>query len=422
MVVHRKEPCEHAGGTSMEIDDKENSASRERGDNRMSEDPEVSIVKDGGGSKLSKSEGHGASDVSEDGTASGPMGNNGGVDARQVIGETATGSNITVGIAGSEEGDDGALGGGGEAEGTKGGSKTANGPEEKDSCGTVSVTKENEVAIAGATAAEGHSGEATGGSEDKGGDETTGDSSGTANKSPVQSTENVSFGATSGSKKKENKEAISSKERGCAQSTSSLTTGENDANDGPKEQAGRGTISTSRKKGRGAANAVSKKVGGETAGDPRKNVSNGTDNSFKETEDGVTDGSKASAGSRSVTASKGTGGGGTRAGPKKKGSSGTVSGPKRKESDETALNRKQDGGVSDDPRAKRNDNTGSSAQGNSSSSSKINENPAEELVVVKLHAFIQPEAWNIDVNEDELTVELRSQLNWNQNCAVIKLM
>ena len=45
----------------------------------------------------------------------------------------------------------------------------------------------------------------------------------------------------------------------------------------------------------------------------------------------------------------------------------------------------------------------------------------EEFVVVKLHAFIQPGAWDIDA-KDQIIVEVRSQyLNWDRNCAEVKL-
>ena len=45
----------------------------------------------------------------------------------------------------------------------------------------------------------------------------------------------------------------------------------------------------------------------------------------------------------------------------------------------------------------------------------------EEVVVVKLHAFIQPETWGFN-EEDQVIVELRSEyLNWDENCAEVKL-
>ena len=45
----------------------------------------------------------------------------------------------------------------------------------------------------------------------------------------------------------------------------------------------------------------------------------------------------------------------------------------------------------------------------------------EEIKVVKLHAFIQPGAWDIDIKKNPHVVELRSEMNWKKNCAEIKL-
>ena len=40
-----------------------------------------------------------------------------------------------------------------------------------------------------------------------------------------------------------------------------------------------------------------------------------------------------------------------------------------------------------------------------------------ETVTVRLHAFIQPTLWGR--NEDNLRIEVRSDLNWNKTCAKV---
>lgn len=81
--------------------------------------------------------------------------------------------------------------------------------------------------------------------------------------------------------------------------------------------------------------------------------------------------------------------------------------------------KKQKGGASGDA-AKQTEQDGNGSKMDHSKEITTTARP-EESVVVKLHAFIQPGAWDVDIKKNPHVVELRSDMSWNQNCAEIKL-
>ena len=396
-------------------------ASREISDVQTPGGSEISNVEDVSGSKLSKDEA--STYVSEVETASCQKEKDGdGVDdvITQTTDECATDSMTVDKVKGGD--DSGTKGRSGNTDEAKGGNETANVPEESGDCGTVRIAKENEVEAASASTKEGHSGATAGGSEAEG-------VGGAASEAPGLSESSTSIGVNRDSKEKATTKASSSEEGSDVQTASSMTAKGDVANDGLKNEASDGAVTVSKGPGGGGAHAGPHTGGGETACNLGKNGGNGTD-SLKETEDRVNVGSKAADGSGSNTTSEETGGGGAHLDPKKKGE--TAGGPKTERSDGAASNGKQSEGASGRPKTRHNEDASRSTQGESNGSSKIdrsNESQSgqhsshpEDLVVVKLHAFIQPEVWNIDIMEEQL-VEVRSEyLGWDKNCAKIKLM
>ena len=114
-------------------------------------------------------------------------------------------------------------------------------------------------------------------------------------------------------------------------------------------------------------------------------------------------------GSEAAGTSKKEGSGG---GPTMKGGSETTDASKQEQKGRTS-------GVTETPRAVVADNTDDSGS-KIDCSIKTTRGP-EETEVVKLHAFIQPGAWHVDIKKNPHVVEIRSDMNWNKNCAEIKL-
>ena len=404
--------------------DNAGSASRENSDGQTPGGSEVSKVEDGGGLELSKDKGSASAYVSEVETASCPKERDGdGVDdvITQTVDESAIDSNMTVDKV--KRGDaSGTKGRGGNADGAKGGDETTNVPEESGDCGTVRIAKENKVEAAGASIKEGHSGATAGGSEAEGVGEAT-------SEAPGLSESSISIRVNHDSKEGATTKASGSEEGHDAQTASTVTAKGDVVNDGLKKEASDGTVTVSKGPGTGGAHAPNT-GGGETACNLGKNGGNGSE-SLKKTEGRVNDPSKAAGGSGSNTTSKGTGGGGAHPDSKKKGE--TAGGPRMKRRAGAASHGKQSEGASGGPNTRQNEDASRSTQDESNGSSKVdcsNENQSlqhsshpEDLVVVKLHSFIQPEVWNIDIAEEHLAVEVRSEyLEWDQNCAEMKLM
>lgn len=408
----------------MEIDNADG-ASRETSDGQTPGGSEVSKVEDGGGLELSKDKGSASAYVSEVETASCPKEKDGdGVDdvITQTVDESAIDSNMTVDKV--KRGDaSGTKGRGGNADGAKGGDETTNVPEESGDCGTVRIAKENKVEAAGASIKEGQSGATAGSSEAEGVGEAT-------SEAPGLSESSISIRVNHDSKERATTKASGSEEGHDAQTASTVTAKGDVVNDGLKKEASDGTVTVSKGPGTGGAHAGLNTGGGETACNLGKNGGNGSE-SLKETEGRVNDGSKAADGSGCNTTSKGTGGGGAHPDPKKKDE--TAGGPRMKRGDGAASHGKQSKGASGGTKSRHNEDASRSTQGKSNGSSKVDcskENQSrqhsshpEDQVVVKLHAFIQPEVWNIDITEEHLVVEVRSEcFGWDQNCAEIKLM
>lgn len=414
----------HAEVTMMEIDNADG-ASRDDSDGQTPGGSEVSKVEDGGGSKLSKDEASGSAYVSEVETASCPKEKDGdGVDdvITQTADECAIDSNMTLDkVKGSD--DSGTIGRGGNADRAKGGNETANVPEESGDCGTVRIAKENEVEAAGASTKERHSGATAGGSEAEG-------VGGATSEAPGLCESSTSIGVNRDSKERATTKASSSEEGRDAQTASNMTAKGDVANDDLKKEASDATVTVSKGPGSGGAHAGPSTGVGETACNLGKNGGNGSE-SLKETEGRVNDGSKAADDSGSNTTSEGTGGGGAHPDPKKKGE--TAGGSRMKRRNGAASHGKQSEGAPGGQKTRHNEDASRPTQGESHSSSKVdcsNENQSrqqsshfEDLVEVKLHAFIQPEVWNIDIAEEQPAVEVRSEyLGWGQNCAEIKLV
>ena len=101
-------------------------------------------------------------------------------------------------------------------------------------------------------------------------------------------------------------------------------------------------------------------------------------------------------------------------GPKRKGDSGDTAASKQEQKGRTS-------GVTETPRVEVADNTDSNVSKTDCSKETTIATCPEGAVVVKLHAFIQPGAWDVDVKKYPHAVELHSEMDWYKNCAEIKL-
>lgn len=190
-----------------------------------------------------------------------------------------------------------------------------------------------------------------------------------------------------------------------------VTAGTTGSGGGREGSTGGGTVDAPIERGGREANGTRRKEDGAAAGGSNETGSSETtDNYTGASSSSETPDARIGVHIKKYHATK-IPGGGTGRGSKKKG------GAKAAETTRT----KQAVGTSGGPKTKGGEVAGSSGQ-NKDNSSKAGSSKDNQTDQLKLHAFIQPAAWNIDVNVDQPIVELRSQYwEWASNCAEVKL-